>query len=61
MLGGGKMPVIAIFALIDAEMSVHMVIILSNRGGELGFFAGFIANFMSFADPTALWLVNSGF
>lgn len=52
------MVVIAVFALIDAETSGHMMVILGDASGELCLFAGIVANFMSITDPAAFWLVN---
>lgn len=51
------MIMIAIFTLIDTEMSVDMVVILSDASGELGLFTGGIANFMLVPHPATFRLV----
>lgn len=50
---------IAILALVDAEMAADIVVVLGDAGGELGFFASSVANFMRFAHPAAFRLVFS--
>ena len=51
------MVVVAIFALIYREWAGVMVV-LSDFGGQLGFFAGVVNNLMAFADPASFGFVN---
>lgn len=54
---GAEVVVVAIFAFVDREWA-GVVIILRDLGGQLGFFASVINNFMTFAYPTARWIVG---
>ncbi len=49
---------IAIFALINAEVRGEMVIVLGDAGGGFGFFFSVIADFVGVADPAALGFVD---
>ena len=50
------MPMVAIFAFVDRELW-RGVVVFGDTGGDFGFFARSIADFLGFADPTAFWLV----
>lgn len=54
---GAEVVVVAIFAFVDREWA-RIVIILRDLGGELGFFASVINNFMTFTHPTARRIVG---
>ena len=51
------MVVVAIFAFIDREWA-GVVVVLGDLGGQLGFFASVVNNFMAFAYPASFGLVN---
>lgn len=56
-LGGAEMVVVAVFAFVDREWA-RAVIILRDLGGQLGFFASIVNNFMAFAYPATRWVVG---
>lgn len=51
------MVVVAIFAFIDREWA-RVMVILRDLGGQLGFFASVVNNFMAFAYPTTRRIVG---
>lgn len=48
---------VAVFAFIDRERA-GVVVVLGDFGGQLGFFASVVNNFMAFAYPASFWFVN---
>ena len=38
-----------------------MMVVLGNFGGDFGFLAGGVDDFLSVAHPAALWLISIGF
>ena len=49
--------VVAIFAFVNGETRGVMVV-FGDFGGEFGFFASVIDDFMTIAHPATLWLVS---
>lgn len=58
MLVCGEMPMIAVFAFVDIEVSTSLVFVFGDASGELGFFAGIVDNFVSIANPTTSRFVD---
>ena len=48
---------VAIFAFVNGETR-SVVIVFGDFGGEFGFFASVIDDFMTIAHPAALWFVD---
>lgn len=51
------MVVVAVFAFVNSEWA-RVVIILRDLGGQLGFFASVVNNFMAFTHPASFGFVN---
>ncbi len=51
------MVVVAVFAFVDREWA-RVMVILRDLGGQLGFFAGVVDDFMTITYPATLWLVD---
>ena len=51
------MVVVAVFAFVDGKAG-GMVVIFSDFGGQLGFFAGVVDDFVTITHPTTLRLVS---
>ena len=51
------MVVVAVFAFVDREWA-RVVVVLGNLGGQLGFFAGIVNNFMTFTHPATRRIVG---
>lgn len=56
-LGGAEVVVVAVFAFVDREWA-RVMVILRDLGGQLGFFAGVVDDFMTITYPATLWLVD---
>lgn len=51
------MVVVAVFAFIDRERA-GVVVVLGDFGGQLGFFASIVNNFVAFTHPASFGLVD---
>lgn len=51
------MVMVAVFAFVDGKAG-SVVVVLGDFGGQLGFFAGVVDDFMAIAYPATLRLVN---
>lgn len=51
---------IAIFAFVNMERSLEMMIVLGDFGGNFSFVSGVVDDFLDFANPTAFRLVFVG-
>ena len=51
---------IAIFAFVNMERGLEVMIVLGDFGGNFGFVSGVVDDFLDFANPTAFRLVIVG-
>lgn len=56
-LDRAEMVVVAVFAFVDREWA-RVMVILRDLGGQLGFFAGVVDDFMAITYPATLWFVD---
>jgi hypothetical protein len=50
------MPVVAVFAFVDIQMTYDMVVVFSYTCGRFGVFTRIITDFLNVAHPTAFGL-----